>query len=224
MDNNLATIQIRMRKLGLLISEARQVKRRSIEECAEALDISAETYQAVERGKQALSLPELETLAYFLDVPLDHFWGNETLQKKAIDQRTAHNLKDLRNRVLVTRLRMAMKEKGLTLEDLARMTSIPIGNLQLYETGRTQIPLPELEILAKHLEIRIQDVFDQHGPVGEWYNRQQATQKFLNLPHELQNFIIKPVNQPYLQAALRLSEMNVEKLRTLAEGLIEITF
>jgi len=37
------------------------------------------------------------------------------------------------------------------------------------------------------------------------------------------DFISKPVNRPYLQLAQRLSEMSVEKLRMVAEGLLEIT-
>ena len=40
---------------------------------------------------------------------------------------------------------------------------------------------------------------------------------------ELQGFVCKPINRPYLELAVRLSEMSVEKLRGVAEGLLEIT-
>jgi hypothetical protein len=43
------------------------------------------------------------------------------------------------------------------------------------------------------------------------------------MPSELQSFVVKPINQPYLELAQRLSEMSVEKLRAVAEGLLEIT-
>jgi len=47
---------------------------------------------------------------------------------------------------------------------------------------------------------------------------------FQNLPPEIQSFIVKPTNRPYLDLAIKLSEMSVEKLRSIAEGLLEITY
>ena len=64
---------------------------------------------------------------------------------------------------------------------------------------------------------------DRHSPAGHWFFEQQATQEFSKLPIELQGFVCKPINRPYLELAVRLSEMSVEKLRGLAEGLLEIT-
>jgi len=37
-------------------------------------------------------------------------------------------------------------------------------------------------------------------------------------------FISKPVNLPYLELAMRLSDLSAEKLRGVAEGLLEITY
>jgi hypothetical protein len=65
---------------------------------------------------------------------------------------------------------------------------------------------------------------DQTGVIGEWKMKQQAVQKYLELPKELQDFVSKPVNRPYLELALRLSGLSVEKLRAVAEGLLEITY
>ena len=60
--------------------------------------------------------------------------------------------------------------------------------------------------------------------VGVWANEQRNIQSYLALSPELQAFISKPVNRPYLELAQRLSEMSVEKLRAVAEGLLEITY
>ena len=46
---------------------------------------------------------------------------------------------------------------------------------------------------------------------------------FTDLPLEMQAFISKPINMPYLELAQRLSEMSVDRLRGVAEGLLEIT-
>ncbi|NIP32622.1 MAG: hypothetical protein GWN00_13130, partial [Aliifodinibius sp.] len=47
--------------------------------------------------------------------------------------------------------------------------------------------------------------------------------EFQNLPEELQEFIAKPVNQPYLELAKKLSELSADRLRGIAEGILEIT-
>jgi hypothetical protein len=70
----------------------------------------------------------------------------------------------------------------------------------------------------------VKDFFDQHGMVGVWANEQRNVQSYLALSPELQTFVSKPVNRPYLVLAQRLSEMSVEKLRAVAEGLLEITY
>jgi hypothetical protein len=49
-------------------------------------------------------------------------------------------------------------------------------------------------------------------------------QKFLDLPPEVQQFVAKPVNRPYLELAMRLSDLSAEKLRAVAEVLLEITY
>ena len=44
------------------------------------------------------------------------------------------------------------------------------------------------------------------------------------LPLEMQVFVSKPINRPYLELAMRLNDMSVDKLRGVAEGLLEITY
>jgi hypothetical protein len=60
--------------------------------------------------------------------------------------------------------------------------------------------------------------------MGKWFAQQEAAQRFLELPVELQEFVAAPVNQPYLELAQELSEMSLDKLRSVAESLLEITF
>jgi hypothetical protein len=43
------------------------------------------------------------------------------------------------------------------------------------------------------------------------------------LPQDFREFITKPINAPYLDLAMKLSELDVKKLRHVAEGLLEIT-
>ena len=85
------------------------------------------------------------------------------------------------------------------------------------------IPVPMLEVLADVFNASLRDFQDQHGPTGIWFAQQRTLRDFGELPLELQAFVCKPVNRPYLELAQRLSDMEVEKLRAVAEGLLEIT-
>jgi transcriptional regulator with XRE-family HTH domain len=226
MDKNNKLMQIRMKKLAIMISDARRVSRRTAEECAVVIGISTEEYQLIEQGKTAPSLPQLEILACFLDLPVEHFWGNKILVENGVfqDEATNQALRQLRDRYLGTRLRQLRTEASLTPEELAEKTSLSVETIEQFETGKVSIPLPELESLLRGLNARIEDVFDQNGPIGEWRSRQYNVRTFLELSPRHQQFITRPVNIPYVELAIRLSELSVEKLRAIAEGLLEITF
>jgi len=92
-----------------------------------------------------------------------------------------------------------------------------------YELGERPIPIPELEGLLGILNGRVEVFFDETGPIGLWMKQQKAMHDFLLLPPELQTFVCKPVNRPYLELALTLSGLSTEKLRSVAEGLLDIT-
>ncbi len=226
MKANPIALTIRAKKLGVLIRDARLAAGKDIDACARAIGISPEAFEAYELGVQSPSLPELELLAYTLDIPLDHFWGDRarTRQQEDRSQESLVKLVLLRQKIIGALLKKARLEAGLSLEDLAEQASLPAEKLAAYELGEAPVPVPELEALGGLLDRSVRDFQDRHGPVGSWAKRQQAMENFLNLPEELQLFVGKPVNQPFLELAQRLSEMDVNKLRAVAEGLLEITY
>jgi transcriptional regulator with XRE-family HTH domain len=120
-------------------------------------------------------------------------------------------------------IRQARFNAGLSLESLAEKSGLEIEQLTLYEIGEQPIPLPELELLANVLNQPLKDFQDNRGPIGTWLKQQRVLQNFAELTPELQDFLSRPINRPYLELAQRLSEMNVEKLRAVAEGLLDIT-
>jgi transcriptional regulator with XRE-family HTH domain len=218
--------QIRMRKVGLLIYDARAARRRSVEETAAAVAISGEQLQAFEKGEQAPSLPMLEALAFYLEVPIDQFWSvhslSEAVEEDPIQQK--ERLRQLRDRIIGATLRMHRTQLNFSLREVSSATSISEEQLKKYETGELAVTLPELELLAKTYDTRIEEFFDQKGPIGKRRAEQTAIRQFLELPPQLQEFVCRPVNKPYLVLASRLSELSVEKLRAVAEGLLEITY
>jgi transcriptional regulator with XRE-family HTH domain len=218
--------RVRTRKLGLLIHDARIARNRSDETCAKAMGLTVDQFQQVESGEVAPSLPQLESLAYYLDVPLEQFWANQTLSSQASSEPAEQSPQfgELRQKIIGTRVRLARSNLNLSLQELSQKTSIPEDQIRKYELGEESIPLPELEILANGLQIRMEELFDQRGPIGQWRQEQLAVKRFLELPNDIREFVCKPVNLPYLHLALRLSDLSVEKLRGVAEGLLEITY
>src|SRR5512143_2855084 len=107
MSNQRQLLQIRNKKLGLLILDARKALRRSIEECAQAIGVSPEQFQEYEKGNSAPSLPQLELLALFFNIPVEHFWGRQALSGSAPVEtlQEKERLVQLRNRVIGTNLR-----------------------------------------------------------------------------------------------------------------------
>jgi len=215
---------IKAKKLGVLIRDAREKSGKSLDECAQAMGISSDELRSVEFGERPPTLPELEIFAYYLDVQVEHFWDNEILKSVGNDRVVdPEEIKQSRQRAIGDLIHDGRIKAGISIEELAQQAGIPLESIQSYEQGEAPIPLPELEILAQVLNNSIGEFEDHQGPVGSWFANKRNINEYLGLPQELKEFVSKPNNRPYLELAVRLSEIKVEKLRALAEGLLEIT-
>lgn len=218
-------ITIRTKKLGVLIRDARLAARRSVQECAEALGVRNGAFRAYEEGTRSPSLPELETLVYYLDLPMEHFWSKETKSGNA----PRHARLDLpkllavRQRKIGALLRQERMKASISIRNLAHETGISSARIKAFELGERPIPLPELEVLVRTLGGRIETFFDRSGPIGQWMISEETIHHFLELPMELREFVSMPVNRPYLELAMKLSNMSKDKLRSVAEDLLDIT-
>jgi transcriptional regulator with XRE-family HTH domain len=222
---NTTALKIRNKKLGALMRDARLAACKNPEECARVMGVSAEVYASYERGETSPSLPELELMALHLDVPIDHFWGDISRSERRSPAETVDRtrLLTLRQRIIGAQLRSLRLEKNLSLQAIAEKVGVREEQLAAFELGKEPIPLPVLESLSELFGRPVRDFIDQHGPVGAWNAQQRAVKGFSQLKPELQAFVSKPVNRPYLELAQRLSEMSVDRLRAVAEGLLEIT-
>jgi len=223
---NPLVLRIRAKKLGVLIRDARLAAGKKMKECAEAIGVTSARIGTFERGTKSPSLPELEVLAFFLDIPMEHFWGQVSLSnddEERVETSKMNRLIPLRQRIIGTLLRKTRLEAEMSPKEIAEATGISSRRLKSYELGERPISLPELEVISGVLNLPIAHFCDQSGPVGQWNSQQQAIQRFLTLPPDLQEFVSMPVNIPYLELSQRLSSMSVEKLRSVAEGLLDIT-
>ena len=148
-----AQITLRAKKLGILIRDARLASRRNTKECAAAINVTNGVFKAYEEGRKAPSLPELETLAYYLELPINHFWSNEALSAAParVDDLDLPRLTGLRHRMIGALLRQERMNASLSMKSVAEETGISSARLKRYELGERPIPLPELEAILKVL-------------------------------------------------------------------------
>jgi transcriptional regulator with XRE-family HTH domain len=212
----------RAQLLGNLIREAREHNGRTPADCAAVLDMSVEEFTAVENGEHPVSLPELEALAIYLQLPMDYFWGKYRLED--VPQTDFQKMIALRQRVIGVLLSQSRLQAGLSHAQIADATGIDQETLQAFEMGAEPIPYIHLEQIAKTLEVSI-DAFldDGRGPLGRHEAQKQLQAQFTRMSPEMQSFLTNPVNAIYMETAKKLSEMDVRRLRQVAESILEIT-
>ena len=135
-------IAIRSKTLGVLIRDARTHARRSIQECAQAIGITPGLFRSYEEGRKAPSLPELETLVYFLDLPIDHFWSREIKsgQPAPVEKLDLPKLLAIRQRKIGALLRQERMNASISIRNLAHATGISGARIKAYELGERPIP------------------------------------------------------------------------------------
>lgn len=221
--NNQQERKLRSKMLGAILRRARNERGKSLKQTAALMGISADRLSNYERGKASISLPELEIIAYQLEMPLRTFLKPDARFEQRQPQLNPSIIIPLRQRMIGAILRNHRQDANLSIRQLAQRANLSPSRLSAFERGARPIPLDELEALAIELGHRLDEYIDQDGPIGDWEERIQAVEMLAKLSPELRQFLSKPFNEPYLRLAKQLSELPVEKLRTVAEGLLEIT-
>jgi transcriptional regulator with XRE-family HTH domain len=217
-------LSLRTKKIGILLMDARRYARQNEDACAKEINLTEEEYHQFETGQKMPSLPQLEVLAFFLNVPLEHFWGDKVKSEQPQVDLKTNSLIPLRQRVIGITVRQLRQKSNISLEDFAERLEIEPALLKKYELGDTPIPLPLLEHIMAFLNENISIVADQYGQIGRWYKKQKTVGSVSTFPVEIQEFVANAINEPYIELARRLSEYDANKLRAIAEGLLEITY
>ncbi|MCA9924131.1 MAG: helix-turn-helix transcriptional regulator [Anaerolineales bacterium] len=213
----------RAKLLGELIQKARTHARQTTASCAEVLGISQEAYESAEAGVYDLSLPDLETLGIFLDVPMGYFWGTDTLDDEPdVDYDEWMTLRHRVIGVLMSQLRIQSRKSH---EELAEHLGVDEDRIKAYETGEVPIPYLHLESLCRFMGGSPSDFMDEErGPLGRHQAKHKLKKQFDRMTPEMQQFLVNPVTMSYLDTAKRISDMDVDKLRQVAESLLDITY
>jgi len=210
--------------LSSLIKKAREEAGSSAEDCAKILNLTTEDYISLEEYPEELSLPQLESLALFLKVPMSHFWGS--VEPEVMKHQLDYDLyRSLRQRIIGVKLYQARIEADILAQDLADDLGISEEILNAFELGQEPIPYFDLERFASRLDVPLTDFTEEgSGPLVEHESVMLSQHRFEHLPPDVKAFVLEPVNLSYIKTAMRLSEMDVDKLRSIAEGILEITF
>ncbi|MCA0453484.1 MAG: hypothetical protein LCI00_05875 [Chloroflexi bacterium] len=216
--------RIRARMIGVLIHDARLNAERSIEECADLLKVTPAEMQAWEFGDSTPSLPQIELLAYYLGVPVSHFWGTDTLEAKYgrhADIQTEYVA--VRNRMIGAMMRQARDDQKLSLEEVSEASAIPADLLTQYELGELPVPMHELSVLSGILKKNTSYFLETSGYIGEWLQMREEWKHFLELPDEKRQFAANPRNIGFIEIAIMFSKMPVEDLRQVGASILDIT-
>src|SRR5690606_33749758 len=172
---------VKARSLGILLADARRASGHNEEEVADLLDLTPGEYRALEAGDAMPSLPQLEVMAYFFNVPVSHFWGGDTLPVKRQESRVRERIPAilaLRDRILGVQLQQLREQANLSVADLADQTSLDAKRIRDAERGRISLPLDELEALTQSMQGRLSELVDGHGPVGQQLQAKEDFEQF----------------------------------------------
>ncbi len=221
------TIAIRNRIIGILVKRARLGAGKSQRECGEFLGCSPFVFSQYERGRKGMSLPQLEALAYFLDVPAASLWDEASPEPDDPSAVTLpmEQMLLLRRKILAVQFRQCRLKAGLTQKELGELLVCSANMISQYERGKREIPLAELEIAAEQCGQRLDSFLDDETiPLGR-VQRDRLTLAQLNeLPPDVRDFVLRPTNALYLRIAMLLSAMKVDSLRQIAETILDITY
>jgi transcriptional regulator with XRE-family HTH domain len=215
---------LRNKMLGVVLKDAREAAHLTAREAAESIGMTTSALSAFESGRRAITLPELEALAYTYDVPIRHFLYNaQFLTENKREKIDLARLVGLRQKMIATKLRQLRAEKNLRLGELGKRTGIPGRRIKTYENGLRPITLTDLETLASALGIEVGSFLEPFGPVGEWEVNRESDDLFQKLPSDIRHFAAQPINEPFLRLAMKMSDIPAGRLREIAGSILDIT-
>ena len=214
MNKSNRTLKQIIQNLPKIFAIARQKTGITIKEIASLLGISEKRIRRFENGSLIPSLPEVELLGFLIGVPLHSLTEQEDAVSipKRSEPRKVQLLKQVRDKVIGTSIQLRRQAMKMNLKELSNQTQIPISRLKRYELGEVSIPLNELDFLCTALQLDYSTLIDQQSPVGIWHNEQKRIYGFLQLPQEMQDFLVNKENLAFLESAMRIKQTGIDNL------------
>ncbi len=230
MESQLSSIK--MKKMGMKLAMTRQNSGYTLVDLSRETGIDTVALAAFEQGASNPSLPQLESLATTFGRSIDELISEIPLEikKKSFDTIGLLRREKLHDRMIGLQVKKHRLDQHVSIETLALACGITRSEMEAYESGLSSIPFLVLVAICHELGISY-EMFISSKPAAisetnkaeEPQQQVQSQYPVLDLPEELQEFISKPVNLPFVELAQKMSEMDAKKLRQIAESILEIT-
>lgn len=224
---NTQLLSIKAKKFGVRLAAFRQKKGLTTEVLSQWTGISNEKLKEIEQGDATITLPEIELIALKLGFSTEALVSGELQDQSATlpNEVLVLQYAGLRNRMIALLLRKARLEQNQSLEIVTAQCGLEPDELEQYESGSMPVPLPILECLCSEYQIPVLSLTSQKtSPEAASETQESSSESNDNLPEEVSQFVNNPANLPYLELARKLSDLDAAKLRSIAEGLLEITY
>lgn len=209
----------RHRVICELVRIAREAAGRRTKDLAEFLGISSAALNAIESGEREPTLPQLEAIAFFLRTPVHTLLGITAPPRLTTPPANFDEILRLRGYIIGARIKQARLKRCESLAQCANAIGVTAATLQLWEIGRRQPSIVELETMLMHFELTWDDMLDLGiGPLGELQMLQIQLSLFEALPADVRAFVCDPGSLAVLQLAVRLRSLSAEELRTIADA------
>jgi transcriptional regulator with XRE-family HTH domain len=204
--------------IGVLIRAAREKSRRTIKEAAQRLGVTPARFRQYEWGSREISLPELEQLALFFQMPLSFFMNAESSVE--IPEPRAPSQEEMRARraALGVKLKQARLAAGKSKEECAQIIDRTPATIGRYERGTSDVPITELERLAEFLQVNL--YYFVQDKLNEDASGLLDLEKLSRLPKEVRAFVLDPDHMPYVRMAMKFSDLPTNRLKELGEILL----
>jgi transcriptional regulator with XRE-family HTH domain len=100
-------------------------------------------------------------------------------------------------------------EKGLSLRDLGKEVHLSHSYIDAIEKSTTNPSIPSLELIANYFGVDVAYFLSEDNEEVIFYNEPNILEK---LPKDLQEFVVKEENVPYLIVAKQLEAYDLSKL------------
>ncbi len=205
--------------IGVLIRAAREKAHCTIRETAQRVGVSPGRVRAYEMGTRDISLPELERLALYLNMPLSFFLhGGSTQVQPAQPAPPTPDEMRVRRSMIGAKLKQARMAAGKNKEECAQAIARTTGMLARYERGQVDIPVAELERLANLLGVNMTYFVQDGGARREVFD----LENWSRLPSDVRTFVLDPNSLPYLRMAQKFRDLPAAKLQELGEILLVV--
>lgn len=203
------------------LTRVREFRNIPLKHASQLLGIPTSRLSNYEQGKYVPSLPEIECLAYIYDAPIEVLFSTSNLDRfiRQPDESKLRELRGIRNRIIATRLSIAVEESGMSLKELAAQTSISASKLQNYLSGNSEIPFDELFRISQSLGIDMKTYFDTESALG--YQQLLRTEQIAlsHLPDNIKEYVLEKDNWSFIDVADKLKNLQTHEVKELIDAL-----